>query len=58
MVKFIYNNIKNANIGYKSFGINSGYHPHIFFEDKVCFHLRSFSVNKLAKKLIELRLIY
>lgn len=57
LTEFAYNNAKNANTRYTSFKPNCDYHPCISFEDKVDFHLKSCSVDKLAKELRVLRLI-
>lgn len=54
MAKFIYNNTKNANIGYTQFKLNCEYYPRISFEDKTNRHMRFCFVNILAQKLKKL----
>ena len=54
MVKFTYNNAKNANTGHTSFELNCSFHPQVSFEDDVDPCSRSCSIAKLAKELKEL----
>ena len=54
IAEFTYNNAKNASTGYTPFELNYGYHSRVSFEEDVNSRLRSFFVNKLAKKLSEL----
>ncbi len=58
MAKFIYNNVKNTNIGHISFKFNCKYHPKVFFENEIYCYLGSYSGNKLAKELRKLIKIY
>lgn len=58
MAKFVYNNAKNANTRHKFFKHNYNYHFRVFFKDKTNFYSKSRSVNKSAKKLRDLMLIY
>lgn len=54
IMKFAYNNFKNANTSYISFKFNCDYYPWIFFKNKynLCFE---FSLaNRLATKLRKL----
>ena len=52
MVKFVYNNSKNASTGHIFFKLNCSYHLRISFKDKYDARSRFFSAKKLA---IELR---
>lgn len=54
MAEVAYNNAKNASSGYLSFMLNCGYYPHVFLEDKVDYHLKFHSTDKLAQGLREL----
>ncbi len=54
MVKFVYNNAKNATISHTSFKINYGYHLRVSFKEDVDPRSRSRSANELAEELREL----
>ncbi len=54
MVKFAYNNMQNSGIDYILFEFNNGYNLIMLFEDESEPHLRSCSINKLAKELRKL----
>ena len=54
IAKFSYNNIKNANIGHILFKLNCRFHLQVLFKENVDSHLKSCSIDKLAKKLEEL----
>ena len=47
MVKFAYNNAKNASTNYIPFKLNCGYHPRVFYED----HLEPRSKSRNAEDL-------
>ena len=57
MVKFAYNNAKNANTGHMPFKLNCGYHLCVFFEEDInpCSWLKI--ADELSKKLWELMII-
>lgn len=50
-MEFVYNNTKNVSTSHMLFELNYQYHPRISFEDKTDPHSKSYSVNKLVKKL-------
>lgn len=52
--EFVYNNIKNASIDHTSFELNYKYYLYISFKKDIDPNLRSYSAEKLAKKLREL----
>ncbi len=54
IVKFAYNNAKNASIGHTLFKLNYDYYLRVSFKEDVDLHSRSRSTNKLAKELREL----
>ena len=54
MVKFAYNNAKNASTNHTPFELNYGYYLRVFFEEDIDPHSKSRSANKLAEKLREL----
>ncbi len=54
MAKFTYNNVKNASISHILFELNYNYYPRILFKKNVNSRSRSYSADKLAKKLREL----
>ena len=54
MIKFAYNNAKNASTGHTPFELHCGYHPKMLFEENVDSHSKSRLVDKLAGKLREL----
>lgn len=58
MIKFAYNNTKNISTGYLFFKLNYNYYLYMSYEDEVNSYLRFYSINKLAKKLRNLILIY
>lgn len=53
-----YNNIKNANIDYISFGLNYSYYLWVLFKNKTNFYLKFYFVDKQTKKLKDLMSIY
>ena len=58
MVKFAYNNTKNASTGYTLFQFNCSYYFKVFFEKDVDPHSKSRSANKLAEKLELMEVCY
>lgn len=50
MVKFAYNNVKNANISYIFFKFNKKYYLYIFFKDNTYLYLKLYFNNKLFQK--------
>ncbi len=54
MVKFAYNNAKNASTGHIPFEFNCGYHPRASYEEDVDPHSQSKSADKLATKFRKL----
>ena len=52
--EFTYNNAKIASTGHILFELNCGYHLKMFFEEDINSYSKSYSTNKLAKKLREL----
>lgn len=59
MANFIYKNAKNASTDYKFAKLNYGYHPRIFFRNRVYPYSKSCLANKSAmepKKLISIYL--
>ncbi len=54
MVKFAYNNAKNASTGHTPFEPNCGYHPQVSYEKDVDPRSQSKSADKLATELREL----
>lgn len=58
MVKFVYNNAKNAITGYISFKLNFGYHPRVFYKKNVDLRSKSKSVDGLLNKLKEIINMY
>lgn len=57
IIKFTYNNTKNASISHMAFGLQHDYYFCILFEDEINPLLRFNSADKLAKKLKNLILI-
>ena len=51
IAKFAYNNVKNTSIGYMSFKINGGYHPHVFYKEDIDLYFKSKVADELTKKL-------
>ena len=58
MVKFAYNNDKNASIGHISFEPNYGYHLQIYFKKDLNFYSKLKSVEKQSFKLQNLMAAY
>ena len=54
IAEFAYNNAKNASTGHTLFKLNYGFHPWVSFKDDIDSCSRSYSANKLAKRLREL----
>ena len=54
MVKFVYNNAKNASTGHMLFELNCGYHFHVSFEEDINSCSWSKTADKLSAKLQEL----
>ena len=57
MVKFAYNNAKNASTGHIPFELNCGYYLWMLYEKKVDFRSKSKSADKLLAKLRELMIV-
>lgn len=57
MTKFAYNNAKNASTSHTSFKLNYGYHLWISYKEKVDFHSKFKSADKLLIELRELMII-
>ena len=51
MAEFAYNNIKNASIGHTPFKLNCNFHLQVSFKDVIDPYFKSYSANKLVKKL-------
>ena len=58
MVKFAYNNMKNASTGHIPFKLNYGFHPQASYKEDVDLYFRLKSVDKLATKFKKLMAIY
>ena len=58
MAKFVYNNAKNASIGYTLFELNCGYHPWMLYKEKVNSRSMSKSADELSAELRELIIVY
>ena len=60
MVEFVYNNAKNASIGYMLFEVNCEYYLYIFYKEEKIFDFCSKSkpVEELSFELYELMIIY
>ena len=58
MVEFVYNNAKNANMGYKPFKLNCGYHLHVSYKEDVQPRSRSKAADEFTKKLRNLMAVY
>ena len=54
MVKFAYNNFKNASMDHTSFELNCGYHSYLSCKDKCDARSRSSLAKELAMELREL----
>lgn len=57
MVKFMFNNIKNASTSYTFFELNYGYHPHMSYEEDINSWSKFKTVDKLLTELWELILV-
>lgn len=57
MAKFTYNNVKNASTSYMLLELNCEYNLGVLFKYETNPYSRSYSTNKLAKELRELRKI-
>lgn len=51
MIKFFYNNAKNANTSHLLFELNYSYHLCVFFNKEINHYFRSLIANTLAAKL-------
>ena len=51
MAEFIYNNAKNASIGYTLFKLNCGYYPRVFDEEDLDPRSKSRTAEKLSSTL-------
>ena len=58
MVKFAYNNAKNASTGYTPFKLNCGYHQRVFFKKNTDLHSKLKSAEKLLAELQEMMTVY
>ena len=58
MIEFMYNNAKNASIGYTSFKLNCSYHPCVFFEEDINPCSQSKTAKELSSKLRKLMTVY
>ena len=58
IVKFGYNNAKNASTGHISFKLNCGYHPCVSFEEDTNPCSQSKTADKLLAKLQKLMTLY
>lgn len=58
LVEFIYNNAKNASIGYTSFGLNYKYYFWILYKENIDSCFKSKSIDKLLAELRKLIIIY
>ena len=54
MADFTYNNAKDASTDHTSFKLNYGFHPRVFFKNNIDPRSKSYSADKLAKKLKKL----
>ena len=57
MIKFAYNNAKNASTGYTPFELNCGYHLRMLYEEVVNARSQPKSANKLSAELRELMIV-
>ena len=57
MAEFIYNNAKNASIGYTLFELNWGNHPRMSFKEDVDPRFQSKSADELSAELRELMIV-
>ena len=57
MVKFAYNNAKNASTSHTLFKLNYDYHPYVFFEKNTNLCLKSKLADKLSVELRDLMTI-
>lgn len=57
MIKFTYNNIKDASIGYMSFELNCDYHPRVSYKEDLNFCYKSKSVKILSAEVRELMIV-
>ena len=57
MIKFAYNNTKNAGTSPTFFELNYDYHSQILYEEDVDPHSQSKSANKLSAELRELMIV-
>ena len=51
MAEFTYNNAKNASTDHTLFGLNSGYHPWVFYEEDLDPRSKSKTVEELSSEL-------
>ena len=54
MVKFAYNNAKNASTNFTPFELNYGYHPWVFYKEDLNSRSKSRTAKELSFKLREL----
>lgn len=57
MMEFVYNNIKNANIGHTFFKLNYSYHSNVSFKEDSNFCSKFKSAEELSTKLSDLMII-
>ena len=57
MIKFAYNNTKNASTSHTLFELNCGYYPRISYKKEVDSHFKSKSADELLVELKELMII-
>lgn len=58
MVKFVFNNTKNASIGYIPYKLNNSYYSYILCENNIDPCSKFYLVDKLASELKNQMLIY
>lgn len=58
MVKFAYNNTKNASTGHTFFKLNCGYHPKVFYKDNIDLCSKSKAIDMLIIVLKALISVY
>ena len=58
MMKFAYNNAKNASISHTSFKLNYRYHLYISYKKNLNLHSKSKTTEELSSELQKLMIIY
>ena len=58
MAEFVYNNVKNADLGHMLFELDCGYHLQILYKNNVNSCFKSKLTDKLSIKLRELMIVY